>query len=153
MILWLFIFMTCLGGEIGRRTGLKILGFLYRVVPVRFRPEAPFLSLALRTVLALVNHCWFFVLGSASAWGFGVAFTLCGTCARDRNGAPRFFVWGFAGLGKKSVAEFLAAIWRLMLALYKSVRFDMRVGLKTFGFYLMMLSGEIDCLQSEPQYM
>ena len=43
----------CLGGEIGRRTGLKILGFLYRVVPVRFRPEAPLPLLLLRTVLAL----------------------------------------------------------------------------------------------------
>lgn len=43
MIFWRFI-SRCLGGEIGRRTGLKILGFLYRVVPVQFRPEAPFKS-------------------------------------------------------------------------------------------------------------
>jgi hypothetical protein len=31
----------CPGGETGRRTGLKILSFLYRGVPVQVRPRAP----------------------------------------------------------------------------------------------------------------
>ena len=34
-------FSMCLGGEIGRHTGLKILGYGQTGVPVRFRPEAP----------------------------------------------------------------------------------------------------------------
>lgn len=33
--------LTCPGGETGRRTGLKILSFLYRGVPVQVRPRAP----------------------------------------------------------------------------------------------------------------
>lgn len=36
-------FLHCPGGEIGRRTGFKILGFVQTGVPVQFRPRAPFL--------------------------------------------------------------------------------------------------------------
>ena len=50
---------ACPGGEIGRRTGLKILSFLYRGVPVQVRPGAPFLSLLLQTVLALFFLLYF----------------------------------------------------------------------------------------------
>lgn len=38
------------GGEIGRRTGLKILGFQQWAVPVRVRPGAPEVRASVRTV-------------------------------------------------------------------------------------------------------
>ena len=45
--------IVSLGGEIGRRTGLKILSFLYRGVPVQVRPRAPnlFRSIFCRTFI------------------------------------------------------------------------------------------------------
>ena len=46
----------CPGGEIGRRTGLKILGFVNTGVPVQVRPGAPLLSNLLKINTKMKNQ-------------------------------------------------------------------------------------------------